>query len=105
MKSKKHLDYIRQLPCCCCLSDRSDRHRHAHHLLRVPERAGFRKVSDKYTIPLCTRCHTQLHKGGDETGFLAKHHIKYPVKLATTLLGADPDHAEGRRMIIRSKRP
>lgn len=105
MRSKKHLDYIRQLPCACCLRDRSDQHREAHHLLRDSGKGLGMKAGDEHTIPLCTQHHNDLHQSGDEKVFFAKYHIKRPTVLALALEHCSGDHAEGRRAIIRSKKP
>jgi hypothetical protein len=66
IRNKKHLNFIRSLPCILCGCNSQ-----AHHLLRVPEKCMGRKSSDSNTIPLCPQHHRQLHDDGDEERFLA----------------------------------
>jgi len=106
MKNKKHLDYIRQLPCACCLRDKSDQHRAPHHLLRGVVRGLSMKAGDQFVIPLCHDIHHPgLHQAGDEETYLAQFDIKDPVSLAKELWRVSGNPTEGRRAIIRSKRP
>jgi hypothetical protein len=61
----KHLDFIRQLPCLCCGDNTSTE---AAHLRLSDPRVGKRPVGtgekpdDKWTLPLCGRCHREQHK-------------------------------------------
>jgi hypothetical protein len=71
-KDKKHLDYIRSLPCCVCkafgevqLSPTT-----AHHTIH--DRFGTHKRSDSLAIPLCEG----HHQGLWDTSKLAIH--KHP---------------------------
>ena len=64
MKDKKHLTYIRTMPCIVCFRNSAV----AHHI-RTPWSAGMgMKSPDIMTLPLCVICHTRLHHMG-ETNF------------------------------------
>ena len=82
--SDAHLDLIRSLPCCACgAQPRSE----AHHLLQTGTRGMGLRSPDKYTVPLCTACHTDLHGNGSrrEASWFAQHGIHAPVVLALGL--------------------
>lgn len=74
-KDRQHLEFIRSLPCCVCMEDRSDMHRAAHHALRGPIRGMGRKAGDNWVIPMCSKCHSALHNDGDETCYLASYGV------------------------------
>lgn len=58
IRSRKHLDKVRKLPCLVCGSPAPN---HAHHI-QFSEHRGFgQKVGDQYTVPLCGTCHHELH--------------------------------------------
>lgn len=55
-----YLKYVRQTPCLACESPYPS----AHHIQRVGEKGMGLKSSDKWAVPLCHRCHMDLHQGG-----------------------------------------
>jgi DNA recombination protein Rad52 len=57
-----HLAYVASKPCLVCGRNRT----HAHHLKFAQPTALGRKVSDEFTVPLCTAHHRELHQHGDE---------------------------------------
>ena len=63
LRSPKYLRSLRELPCLVCGLTPGGV---AHHLLRAEDRGVGLKTSDKYAVPLCNDCHTQLHMTGDE---------------------------------------
>ena len=80
---KAHLAFVAALPCLCCklISPTVV----PHHLMRDVNRGIGMKADDKHTIPLCHRCHTELHMNGDEKKYLASKGIKNPVLMAESL--------------------
>ena len=56
------------------------------------------KVSDEYTVPLCSGDHDSLHRTGDERAWWARNGILDPLKMAGRLWAASrlspPDDGE-----------
>ena len=57
-----HLAFVASRPCLICGRNRA----HAHHLKFAQPTALGRKVSDEFTVPLCSVHHRELHRHGDE---------------------------------------
>ncbi len=90
IREEAHLKFIRQLPCCVCGEERTDKDRVAHHLLRTGEHGMSRKSGDDKAIPLCVPHHDaqfqgSLHHDGNETEWLKRHGILDPMELASLL--------------------
>lgn len=84
-RDNKHLDYIRSLPCCICGGiDTEAAHIRtaAPHLGKRPT-GGAEKPSDKWTLPLCHKHHTEQHEM-NEMKFWASYGID-PFMLAIRL--------------------
>lgn len=98
--NKKHLKFIDSLGCCCCGNPYSTH----HHLLRVERefltpkegdeflfiakvksKGMGTKSDDKFTLPLCGRCHSEVHLNGNEKRYLASRGIFEPERLALFL--------------------
>src|SRR5205823_6514455 len=62
LRDRDHLKFVNTQPCLACGRSPSD----AHHLKFAQGRALGRKVSDKFTVPLCRAHHRELHLRGDE---------------------------------------
>jgi DNA recombination protein Rad52 len=62
IRDKEHLRYVASQPCIVCGRNPAQ----AHHLRFAQPRALGRKVSDEWTIPLCSTHHRVLHSVGDE---------------------------------------
>lgn len=62
-RNAKHLVWVRSKPCVHC---RSDVGVIAHHIIGVSlgMRGTGTKPSDGLTIPLCPRCHADVHSSG-----------------------------------------
>jgi len=59
-RSKKYLDWIKTQSCCVCRSPESE----PHHLISVGLGGTMGgKEDDSLVIPLCRRCHNQVHSG------------------------------------------
>lgn len=57
-----HLAFVASKPCLVCGRNRA----HAHYLAFAQPTALGRKVSDEFTLPLCSTHHRELHRHGDE---------------------------------------
>src|SRR6516225_1409413 len=61
-RDRDHLRFVATQPCLVCGRTPSD----AHHL-KFAEQGGIgRKVSDRFTIPICRLHHRELHRRGNE---------------------------------------
>jgi ERF superfamily len=61
-RDRHHLRFVATQPCLVCGRSPTD----AHHIKFAELRAIGRKVSDKFTVPLCRLHHRELHRGGNE---------------------------------------
>jgi len=61
-RDPNHLRFVARQPCLICGRSSSD----AHHIKFAEQRAMGRKVSDRFTVPLCRLHHRELHRRGDE---------------------------------------
>jgi ERF superfamily len=61
-RDRNHLRFVATRPCLVCGRTPSD----AHHLKYAEQRAMGRKVSDRFTVPICRLHHRELHRYGDE---------------------------------------
>lgn len=71
IRSSGHLAFVASRPCLICGRNRA----HAHHLKFAQPTALGRKVSDEFTVPLCSTHHRELHQHGDERVWWAAHRI------------------------------
>lgn len=62
VRSAEHLRAVAKEPCLICGRQPS----HAHHLRFMQPRAIGRKVSDEFTVPLCSFHHDEVHRTGNE---------------------------------------
>ena len=61
-RDPEHLKRVASRPCLICGRNRAQ----AHHLTYLQPRAMGRKVSDEFTVPLCSIQHQELHGSGNE---------------------------------------
>jgi hypothetical protein len=67
-QSREHLAFVRSLPCLICGSRKNVQ---AAHIRASARQYGKRetgmgeKPADHWTIPLCTHCHADQHKGNE----------------------------------------
>jgi cytochrome c553 len=98
---EKHLKFIRQLPCVVCLNPIETQ---AAHVKMSDERLGKRwvgkaeKPDDRWTLPLCGRCHDRQHEGA-EKAFWNGAQID-PLMLSLALYGVTGDHEAGEQIIM-----
>ena len=71
IRNSGHLAFVASKPCLICGRNRA----HAHHLKFAQPTALGRKVSDEFTVPLCSTHHRELHQHGDERVWWAAHRI------------------------------
>ena len=71
IRNSGHLAFVASRPCLICGRNRA----HAHHLKFAQPTALGRKVSDEFTVPLCSAHHRELHTHGDERVWWAERGI------------------------------
>jgi hypothetical protein len=79
-RDRNHLRFVASQPCLVCGRTPSD----AHHLKFAEQRAMGRKVSDKFTVPVCRLHHRELHRRGDERAWWQMQRID-PLPIAASL--------------------
>jgi hypothetical protein len=79
-RDRNHLRFVASQPCLVCARTPSD----AHHLKFAEQRAMGRKVSDKFTVPICRLHHRELHRRGNERAWWKDQGID-PLAIAATL--------------------
>jgi hypothetical protein len=80
LRDKEHTRFVSRQPCVVCGRTPSD----PHHLRFAQPRALGRKVSDEYTVPVCSTHHRELHRYGDEASWWAGVNVD-PVPIALGL--------------------
>jgi ERF superfamily protein len=79
-RDRNHLRFVATQPCLICGRTPSD----AHHLKFAERAAMGRKVSDKFTVPICRMHHRDLHKRGNERNWWEGQGID-PLPIAANL--------------------
>ena len=79
-RDRQHLKFVATAPCLICGRRPCD----AHHVKFAEQRAMGRKVSDRFTVPLCRLHHRELHRGGDERAWWRRYGIE-PLGIASAL--------------------
>ena len=79
-RDRDHLRFVAAQPCLVCGRTPSD----AHHIKFAEQRAMGRKVSDRFTVPICRLHHRELHRRGDERAWWEKQGID-PLPIAASL--------------------
>jgi hypothetical protein len=79
-RDREHLTFVASQPCLICGRTLSD----AHHVKFSEQRAMGRKVSDRFTVPLCRLHHRELHRRGNESAWWESQGID-PLAFAATL--------------------
>jgi hypothetical protein len=81
-RDRDHLRFVASQGCLVCGRTPSD----AHHLRFAGQRAMGRKVSDKFTVPICRLHHRELHRCGNERAWWQSHGID-PLVIAADFWG------------------
>jgi hypothetical protein len=79
-RDREHLKFVASQPCLVCGRTPSD----AHHIKFAEQRAMGRKVSDRFTVPVCRLHHRELHRRGNERAWWDGKGIE-PLVIAATL--------------------
>ena len=79
-RDRDHLKFVASQPCLVCGRTPSD----AHHIKFAEQRAMGRKVSDRFTVPICRLHHRELHRRGNERAWWQTQGID-PLPIATSL--------------------
>jgi hypothetical protein len=79
-RDREHLRFVASQPCLVCGRTPSD----AHHIKFAEPRAMGRKVSDRFTVPICRLHHRELHRRGDELAWWQAQGI-HPLPVAAML--------------------
>jgi hypothetical protein len=81
-RDREHLKFVASQPCLVCGRAPSD----AHHIKFTEHRAMGRKVSDRFTVPICRLHHRELHRRGDERAWWESQGVE-PSRIAAILWG------------------
>jgi len=81
-RNREHLKYVAAQPCLVCGRTPSD----PHHIKFAEQRALGRKVSDRFTVPICRLHHRELHRRGHERAWWRSYGID-PLAIAAALWG------------------
>jgi hypothetical protein len=79
-RDREHLRFVASQPCLVCGRTPSD----AHHIKFAEQGAMARKVSDRFTVPICRLHHRELHRRGNERIWWQNQGID-PLVVAATL--------------------
>jgi hypothetical protein len=92
-RDRDHLRFVATQLCLVCGRTPSD----AHHIKFAEQPAMGRKVSDKFTVPICRLHHRELHRRGNERTWWQSRGID-PLSIAASLWQTShavaPDAAE-----------
>ena len=79
-RDRDHLRFVAAQPCLVCGRTPSD----PHHIKFAEQRAMGRRVSDRFTVPICRLHHRELHRRGNERVWWQKQGIE-PLVIAASL--------------------
>jgi hypothetical protein len=79
-RDRDHLRFVAAQPCLVCGRTPSD----PHHIKFAEQRAMGRRVSDRFTVPICRLHHRELHRRGNERAWWQKQAID-PLVIAASL--------------------
>jgi hypothetical protein len=79
-RDREHLKFVAAQPCLICGRAPSD----PHHVKFAEQRAMGRRVSDRFTVPICRLHHRELHRRGNERAFWQQQGID-PLAIAAAL--------------------
>ena len=79
-RDRDHLRFVAAQPCLVCGRTPSD----PHHVKFAEHRAMGRRVSDRFTVPICRLHHRELHRRGNERAWWQKQGID-PLVIAAGL--------------------
>lgn len=95
IRDRKHLDWLRELPCVRCSSGGSE----ASHIRLMSNSGTGLKPSDDRALPLCHRCHMASHSG-EKTFWGFK--IDQAIELAQELYKVTGDRSAAIKLILKA---
>lgn len=104
IEDRKHLDFIRRLPCVACGTRRNVEAAHVRMgsaLYGKPQAGMAEKPHDKFSLPLCAAHHTEQHSMSEADFWMAL--AIDPLQLTLALFDATGDE-ERAESIIRAHR-
>lgn len=99
-RDERHLEFVRSLFCVSCRDDTSVEaaHLRAASIMYAKRQTGMgEKPDDRWTLPLCSRCHRLQHKG-HELGFWNTRGIN-PFALCLVLHSISGDHEQASQVL------
>jgi hypothetical protein len=85
-RSEKYLEFVRKHPCVGCLRTEEIQ---AHHFDKRNSGGGTAlKASDCQTVPLCPRCHQEVHRQNKTGHLTALETERRFLRAALQMLGA-----------------
>jgi hypothetical protein len=98
-RDREHLKFVAAQPCLVCGRTPSD----PHHIKFAEQRAMGRKVSDRFTVPICRLHHRELHRRGNERAWWESQGID-PVPVAAKLWAKTHEFASAAANIEAARR-
>lgn len=101
VKCKRHLDFVRGLPCVVCHDNTTTEAAHVkltHNTAEKRHVGGAEKADDKWTVPLCGRHHRDQHDMSEKE-FWRTVGID-PIRVCKALWSVTGDHEEGERIAL-----
>jgi hypothetical protein len=99
-RDRDHLRFVAAQACIVCGRTPSD----PHHIKFAEQRAMARKVSDRFTVPICRLHHRELHRRGDERAWWQKQGMD-PLVIAASLWAKTHTSAPAPRLVDDLDRP
>jgi ERF superfamily len=102
VRERDHLRFVAAQPCLVCGRTPSD----AHHIKFAEQRAMERKVSDRFTVPICRLHHRKLHRRGDERAWwrhVRRHKLRR--RLRATQIGRQGSTHSSTDVILARELP
>lgn len=103
VKSDKHLNFVRGLPCLVCHDPTSTEAAHVRYsCLEAGKRQSGKseKPDDKWALPLCGRHHRDQHNMPEREFWLTVGID--PIKICEALFAVSGDHEQGERIVLNS---
>ena len=94
--AKKHLNFIRSLPCVICGDNTATEACHVRMSdarIAKPESGIGRKPPDYFTVPMCSKHHRQQHEGSERKWW--ENQLLDPVIISLALYAATDDYEQG----------
>ncbi len=100
VEDKKHLDFIRSLPCIICSDNTTVEAAHVRFGWRPVAKRDVGKAEkpdDKWTLPLCGKHHREQHEGSEQA-FWYQWNID-PILMCLALIDATGDHEKAEEIV------